>query len=129
MRAITLMTKAGLTYEGLHDVVLAAFSNYSVFEDNPKDGDGRIYLTKENAAIDIDFTPNDTMSSFAYEFEEGQLSLLPFDAHLTNASFKTDEDILILAKAIKNKGIEFWVHDEDGSIVSGDAFIKTANNN
>lgn len=72
---------------------------------------GRIYLERgRNNVIDIDFTPEDTMSTFPYEFEEEQLRTFPFNVYLTCVLFRGEEDINRLIQVLLNSGLEFWIH-------------------
>ncbi len=123
MRDIVLLTKNGFRYEDMHDIILNAFLGFEAKVDDPCEGYGRIWVAKGQQKIDIDFTPDDVMSAFQEEFEEDQLDVLPFDAHLTNVNFRVSKAIIQLINALINAGIEFWVLDEDGKIVSPDAFV------
>ena len=130
MRDITLLTKDPFRYENVHDLVLETFKGYKVNVDSPNQDCGRIYLEKgRNRVIDIDFTPDDTMSGFEYEFEEEQLKEFPFDAHLTCVLFRGEETIKRFVKALMDSGLEFYVHDEDSKIVKAKDFVPHADAN
>lgn len=79
--------------------------------------------------IDIDFTPEDTMPKFQYEFEEEELRTFPFDAYLTCVLFRSEETIKKLVKALIDSGLEFYVSDEDGIIVKAKDFVPHQNIN
>ena len=124
MKSITLMTKVGLEYGKLHEQILGLFKGYKIFEDEPKDGFGRIYLYKGDRAIDLEFSPKDVMSEFAHEFEPEQLQSFPFDAHLTSLDFKDRADAALIVALLLAEHEELYIHDEDGSIVSAQSWLS-----
>lgn len=117
MRDITIITKNSLRYEDVHGIILKAFPDYKVFVDNPKDDDGRIWLYKGQAKIDIYFTPDYRVAEHKDEFEENQIAKIPFDGYFTTIVFRTPEAILRLIKCLTDAGIEIWVEGEDSTIV------------
>lgn len=123
MRDVTLLTKKPFDYGSVHNLIIAEFKEYEIVVDNPNEGNGRIFLCEGKRIIDIDFTPSDTMSAFQYEFEEEQLTQFPFEVYLTCVLFRCGEAILKLVKALLAAGIEFWIHDEDGEIVTPQSFV------
>ena len=124
MRDITLLTKEPFEYEKVHDLIREAFKDFDVITDSPDEDKGRIYLEKgRNRVIDIDFTPEDTMSKFRDEFEEEELRAFPFDAYLTCVLFRSEETIKKFVKALIDSGMDFYVSDEDDIIVKTKDFV------
>ncbi len=125
MRDIELMTKEGLRYEDIHDLIREKFQDYETITDDPKEDEGRIYVRKPEGheVLDIYFSPGDTMSQNSEWYEEWQLKRFPFDPHLTCVCFRGEETINRFVQALVDFGLEFWVLAESDEILEPKDFL------